>query len=44
MSDEIIIAVMQIVDKPTFIKHGLSIPLDKTVHRQLQAIKQPFTN
>ncbi|QKX61623.1 uncharacterized protein TRUGW13939_08775 [Talaromyces rugulosus] len=44
MSDEIIMAVMQIVDKPTFVRHGLRIPLDEIVHGQLQAIKRPFAN
>jgi hypothetical protein len=44
MSDEIIMAVMQIVDKPAFVWHGLSIPLDEIVHGQLRAIKRPFAN
>jgi hypothetical protein len=44
MSDEIIMAVMQIVDKPAFVRHGLSIPLDEIVHGQLRAIKRPFAN
>jgi hypothetical protein len=44
MSDEIVVTAMQIVDKPAYVRHGLSSPLDEIVHGQLQAIKRPFAN
>jgi hypothetical protein len=45
MSDEIIMAVMQIVDKPAFVRHGLSIPLDEIAgDGQLRAVKRPLAN
>ncbi|CRG92861.1 hypothetical protein PISL3812_09934 [Talaromyces islandicus] len=44
MSDEIIMAAMETIDKPAFVRHGLSIPLDKIDrHGQMWAIERPFT-